>query len=80
MAWDLPECEDGPLDSPRIRARHTLVPLLSTIMLETVRRMLGQSDGELVVECRQCGSAADPETESCLVCESPELAQYDISR
>jgi rubrerythrin len=49
-------------------------------MFETVRRMLGQSNRELVVECRECGSTVDPGAESCPVCESIEIAQYDISR
>jgi len=76
----LPESEDGVLPVPQIRARHTLFPLLSTIMIETVKRMLGQSDGELIVECRQCGSNVDSGAESCPVCSSTEIAQYDISR
>ena len=50
------------------------------IMLETVKRVLGQSDSELVVECRQCGSKVDPDAESCPVCHSTEIARYDISR
>jgi len=80
IVWRLPESEDGTLPVPQIRARHTLFPLLSTIMIETVKRMLGQSDRELVVECRQCGSNVDPGAESCPVCNSTEIAQYDISR
>ena len=50
------------------------------IMIETVKRVLGQSDRELVVECRQCGSNVDPSAESCPVCDSTEIARYDISR
>ena len=76
----LPESEDGALAVPQIRARHTLFPLLSTIMLETVKRVLGQSNRELVVEYGECGSNVDPGAESCPVCESTEIAQYDISR
>ena len=49
-------------------------------MIETVKRVLCQSDHELVVECRQCGSNVDPGVESRPVCESTEIAQYDISR
>jgi hypothetical protein len=49
-------------------------------MLETVKRVLGQSNRELVVEYRECGSNVDPGAESCPVCESTEIAQYDISR
>jgi len=49
-------------------------------MIETVKRVLGQSDWELVVECCQCGSNADPEGKSCPVCDSTEIARYDISR
>jgi uncharacterized OB-fold protein len=49
-------------------------------MIETVKRVLGQSNRELVVECRQCGSTVDPGAESCPVCESAEIARYDISR
>ena len=49
-------------------------------MLETVKRMLGQSDPELVVECRQCGSNVDSGAEACPVCDSTEIARYDISR
>ena len=63
----LPESEDGVLPVPQTRARHTLFSLLSKIMLETVKRVLGQSDWELVVECRQCGSNVDPDAESCRV-------------
>ena len=79
-AWCLLEVEGGTLTSPRIRARHTLVPLLSTTMIETVKHVLGQSDRELVTECRQCGSNVDPGAESCPVCESTEIVQYDISQ
>jgi predicted Zn-ribbon and HTH transcriptional regulator len=50
------------------------------IMIETVKRVLGRSDRELVVECRQCGSNVDPDVDSCPVCDSTEIAQYDISR
>jgi uncharacterized OB-fold protein len=50
------------------------------IMIETVKRVLGQSDRELVVECRQCGSNVDPGAESCPVCDSTEIAQYEIPR
>lgn len=74
------ESEGAPLDSPRIRARHTLVPHLSMTMIETVKRVLGQSGRELVVECRQCGSNVGPGAESCPVCDSTEIARYDISR
>ena len=49
-------------------------------MIETVKRVLGQSDQELVVECRQCSSNVDPGAESCPVCSFTEIAQYDISR
>jgi uncharacterized OB-fold protein len=49
-------------------------------MIETVKRVLGQSNRELVVECRQCGSNVDPGAESCPVCSSTEIARYDISR
>jgi len=49
-------------------------------MIETVKRVLGQSNRELVVECRQCGSTVDPGAESCPLCESAEIARYDISR
>ena len=49
-------------------------------MLETVKRMLGRSDRELVVECRQCGSNVEPGAESCSVCNCTEIAQYDITR
>ena len=80
IVWCLPESEDGTLPVPQIRARHTLFPLLSTIMLETVKRVLGQSNRELVVEYGECGSNVDPGAESCPVCESTEIAQYDISR
>jgi hypothetical protein len=48
------------------------------IMLETVKRVLGQPDRKPVVECRQCGSKVDPDTESC-PCDSIEIARYDIS-
>jgi predicted Zn-ribbon and HTH transcriptional regulator len=78
--WCLPEIEGSILASPPTRARHTLTPLLSMIMIEIVKRMLRQSDRELVVECRQCGSKVDPDAESCPVCESTEIARYDISR
>ena len=78
--WCLPEIEGGTLASPRIRARHTLFSLLSMIMIETVKRVLGQSDRELVGECRQCGSNVDPDAKSCPVCDSTEIARYDISR
>ena len=50
------------------------------IMIETVKRVLRRSNGELVMECRQCGSNVDPNAESCPVCDSTEIAQYDISR
>ena len=49
------------------------------IMIETVKRMLQHSNQELVVECRQCGSNVDPAAESCPVCDSTEIAEYDIS-
>jgi predicted Zn-ribbon and HTH transcriptional regulator len=49
------------------------------IMIETVKRVLGQSGRELIVECRQCGSNVDPDADSCPVCDSTEIAQYDIS-
>jgi uncharacterized OB-fold protein len=49
-------------------------------MLETVKRVLGQSNRELVVECHQCGLNVDPGAELCPVCNSTEIAQYDISR
>ena len=48
-------------------------------MIETVKRMLGQSDRKIVVECRQCSSNVDPGAESCPVCESTEIAQYDVN-
>ena len=48
-------------------------------MIETVKRMLRQSDRELVVECRQCGSNADPGTESCPVCDSTEISVYPLN-
>ena len=80
IAWCLPENEGGILASPPTRARHTLFPLLFMIMIETVRRVLGQSDRELVVECRQCGSNVDSGAESYPVCDSTEIARYDISR
>ena len=48
-------------------------------MIETVKRMLGQSDRELVAECRQCGSNVDSGAELCPVCGSSEIAQYDIT-
>ena len=49
------------------------------IMIETVKRMLGQSEQEVIVECRQCGSNVAPAAESCPVCDSTEIAEYDIS-
>jgi predicted Zn-ribbon and HTH transcriptional regulator len=49
-------------------------------MIKTVKRVLRQSDRELVVECRQCGSNVDPGADSCPVCDSTEIAQYDISQ
>ena len=74
IVWCLPGGEDGTLPVPQIRARHTLSPLLSTIMLETVKRVLGQSNRERVVECRECGSNVDSGAESCPVCTSTEIA------
>jgi predicted Zn-ribbon and HTH transcriptional regulator len=50
------------------------------IMIETVKRVLGRSGHEFVVECCQCGSNVDPGAESCPVCNSTEIAQYDITR
>jgi predicted Zn-ribbon and HTH transcriptional regulator len=50
------------------------------IMIETVKRMLRQLDRELVVECRNCGSNVDPAADSCPVCDSTEIAQYEIPR
>ena len=49
-------------------------------MIKIVKRMLRQSDQEVVVECRQCGSNVDPGADSCPVCDSAEIAEYDISR
>ena len=68
--------------SPFLRSERVTrsLPVLSTIMIETVKRVLGQSDRELVVECRQCGSNVDPSVESCPACSSTEIAQYDISQ
>src|SRR5699024_2644628 len=82
IVWCLPEIEGDTLASPPTRARHTLFSLLSMIMImiETVKRVLGQSDGELVVVCRLCGSKMAPDAESCPVCDSSEIAHYDISR
>jgi rubrerythrin len=50
------------------------------IMIETVKRMLGQLNRELVVECRHCGSNVDSAADSCPVCDSTEIAQYEIPR
>ena len=47
-------------------------------MIQTVKRMLSRSTQESVVECRNCGANVEPETDSCPLCESVEIAYYEI--
>ena len=47
-------------------------------MIQTVKRMLSRSTQEHVAECRNCGANVEPETESCPLCASTEIAYYEI--
>ena len=47
-------------------------------MIQTVRRMLSRTTEDAVVECRDCGANVEPETESCPLCASTEIAYYEI--
>jgi predicted Zn-ribbon and HTH transcriptional regulator len=76
----LPEIEGDTLAALQSERVTRSSPLLPMIMIETVKRMLRQSDRELVVECRHCGSNVDPTADSCPVCDSTEIAQYEIPR
>jgi RNA polymerase subunit RPABC4/transcription elongation factor Spt4 len=40
--------------------------------------MLAGSASELVVECRDCGANVEPETDICPICNSTEIASYEI--
>ena len=47
-------------------------------MIQTVKRMLSRSTQEYVTECRNCGANVEPETDSCPLCGSDEIAYYEI--
>jgi rubrerythrin len=46
-------------------------------MLETLRSYLG-GDGEVVHECRECGTAADPDAVRCPSCGATAIARYEV--
>ncbi|QLD86074.1 hypothetical protein HWV23_10155 [Natronomonas halophila] len=45
-------------------------------MLERVRRLL--ADGNVVYECRDCGTTLGPHADDCEVCGSADIARYSI--
>jgi rubrerythrin len=47
-------------------------------MIQTVRRILSRTTEESVVECRDCGANVEPETDICPICNSTEIASYEI--
>jgi uncharacterized OB-fold protein len=42
-------------------------------------RLLAGDETTVIVECRQCGAAVDPETDECSMCEATEFSKYEIS-
>jgi rubrerythrin len=45
-------------------------------MLKRVRRLL--ADGNVIYECRDCGTTHEPRTEDCGVCGSTDIVRYTI--
>jgi uncharacterized OB-fold protein len=45
-------------------------------MLERVRRLF--TEGNVVYECRNCGTSLGPNAEDCEVCGSADIARYAI--
>jgi uncharacterized OB-fold protein len=45
-------------------------------MLERVRRLL--ADGNVVYECRDCGTTLGPHADDCEVCGSADIVRYSI--
>ena len=64
----------GTVDTDLERALSHALPL----MIQTVKRMLSRSTQEYVTECRNCGANVEPETDSCPLCGSDEIAYYEI--
>ena len=48
-------------------------------MLKTVTQLLNQSSGQLVLECRHCGTTVETLDDPCPACGSAEIAKYDLS-
>jgi len=45
-----------------------------------IERLLSLGDqGEVVYECRRCGTTVDSETETCPACSADAIVQYQIS-
>lgn len=41
--------------------------------------LIGSDSGHsLYFECRQCGTTVDPQTVSCPVCDSTDIAEYEL--
>ena len=47
-------------------------------MIQTVKRILSRTTEESVVECRNCGVNVEPGADICPICNSSEIASYEI--
>jgi len=46
-------------------------------MLETLRSYIG-GQGEVVHECRECGTGVDGDTARCPTCGAADIARYEV--
>lgn len=53
----------------------TFLESLGRLVLE---RRLGDESPDVVVECRRCGTTLDASAETCPVCDSGDVARYEI--
>ena len=52
-------------------------------LITRVRRLLGDRDaaeesGDVILECRRCGTTLDSETDRCRACGARDVARYVI--
>jgi rubrerythrin len=47
-------------------------------MIERVRQFVGRATTDSFCECRLCGTTVDCTTSACPVCDSLEIARYDL--
>ncbi|ACM58834.1 conserved hypothetical protein (plasmid) [Halorubrum lacusprofundi ATCC 49239] len=43
-----------------------------------LRRLFGSTHGEVLFECRRCGSTVEPGTNVCPSCEQRSVARYEM--